>query len=168
MFAACVVAVMSAVLPTAALPVALAAPPGPSLSWTQWPGGLTVHITDRSGIASWCTYATEQYLSPQFFLDANGTYDLVISPSSPDDHLWHVNVKCDNGSSTLTTYNYIQGNSCPDSQTADSSGVCGCAEGTTKTGESCVMDCPPGEAPSPSGCSEWGNFSSGLGLPPRP
>ncbi len=87
--------------------VAGAAPPGPELSFNQFPGGITVNVTDKSGTTSWCRYSAEWFTPPPFLLFANKTYPLMIPFSSPDDKVWNVNVNCDNGASTHTTYNYV-------------------------------------------------------------
>jgi hypothetical protein len=81
-----------------------AAPPeGPGVSWDAWPpGGLTAHITDRSGVDSQCTYRADWY-HRGFFLPANTTYDLVIWPAVPEFRNWNVTIACDNGARTDTT-----------------------------------------------------------------
>ncbi len=93
--------------------VAGAAPPGPDLSFSQFPGGITVNVTDKSGTTSWCTYSAEWFSPPPFLLAANTTYPLTIPFSAPDNKVWHVNVNCDNGASTHTTYNYVAGAQSP-------------------------------------------------------
>jgi len=84
-------------------------PPGPVLSFSQFPGGITVNVTDKSGTTSWCTYSAEWFVPPPFLLVANTTYPLTIPFSAPDNKVWNVNVNCDNGASTHTTYNYVAG-----------------------------------------------------------
>jgi hypothetical protein len=64
-----------------------------------WPGGLTVHIVNNNGTATWCTYSADSYRSLPFFLPANGKYDLVIVPSFPENRWWQVGVDCDNRNS---------------------------------------------------------------------
>jgi hypothetical protein len=78
----------------------------PSLSFDPWPGGLTVHIQERGGASTWCTYTADWYQSPRFPLKAFQTYDLVIVPSFPENRMWDVSVKCDAGNNTHTTYFY--------------------------------------------------------------
>lgn len=75
---------------------------GPAVSWDPVLGGLVVHITDRSGVDSQCTYKADDY-ERGFFLPANETYDLVIVPAIPKLGTWDVNVACDNGASTRTS-----------------------------------------------------------------
>jgi hypothetical protein len=82
------------------------APAGPVLSWTPRPGSLTVHITDKSGTSSVCTYTADWFRSLPFPLKANSTFDLLIAPSVPENRTWNVNVNCDNGTSTRTTHFY--------------------------------------------------------------
>lgn len=75
---------------------------GPGVSWEPTLGGLTAHVTDRSGVASQCTYTSDFY-QRSFFLPANQTYDLVIVPAIPKFQNWNVTVKCDNGTTTNTS-----------------------------------------------------------------
>ncbi len=75
---------------------------GPGVSWDPRIGGLTAHITDRSGVDSQCTYTSDFY-QRSFFLPANSTYDLVIVPAIPKFQNWNVSVKCDNGTTTNTS-----------------------------------------------------------------
>ncbi|TQR82790.1 hypothetical protein D8S82_30160 [Mycobacterium hodleri] len=72
------------------------------MSWEPRLGGLTAHITDRSGVASQCTYTSDFY-QRSFFLPANATFDLVIVPAIPKFQNWNVTVKCDNGTTTNTS-----------------------------------------------------------------
>jgi len=74
----------------------------PELSWDPWPGGLTVHIRDRGGASTWCTYTADWYQSPRFRLEAFQTYELVIVPSIPEYRMWDVGVRCDDGNGTRT------------------------------------------------------------------
>jgi hypothetical protein len=85
-------------------PPAPPAPPkeGPSLAFNPILGGLEVHITDRSGVSSQCTYSTDN-ISRTFALHANSTYDLKIVPAIPRFRDWNVTVACDNGTKTQTT-----------------------------------------------------------------
>jgi hypothetical protein len=75
---------------------------GPAVSWDGRLGGLTAHITDRSGVAGQCTYDSDGYVR-SFFLPANSTYDLVIVPAIPEFRNWNVKITCDNGTTTQTT-----------------------------------------------------------------
>jgi len=75
---------------------------GPTVSWNPVLGGLQAHITDRSGVSSQCTYATDNY-NRSFALPANSTYDLRIVPAIPRFRDWHVTINCDNGTNTQTT-----------------------------------------------------------------
>jgi hypothetical protein len=77
---------------------------GPTVSWNPVLGGLEAHITDRSGVASQCTYATDNF-NRGFGLSANSTYDLRIVPAVPRFRNWDVTITCDNGTSTqASTY----------------------------------------------------------------
>jgi hypothetical protein len=86
-------------------PVAPPAPKlGPTVSWVVILGGLKASITDRSGVSSQCTYATDNY-NRGFALSANSTYDLRMVPAIPEFRNWTVTITCDNGTSTsATTY----------------------------------------------------------------
>lgn len=75
---------------------------GPTVSFNKVVGGLEAHITDRSGVASQCTYSTDN-LNRSFGLAANSTYDLRIVPAIPQFRNWNVTVKCDNGTTTTAT-----------------------------------------------------------------
>jgi hypothetical protein len=75
---------------------------GPTVSFNKVLGGLESHITDRSGVTSQCTYATDDY-SRGFALPANSTYDLRIVPAIPKFKNWTVTITCDNGTSTTAT-----------------------------------------------------------------
>jgi hypothetical protein len=74
---------------------------GPTVNWSPRVGGLTAHITDRSGVASQCTYDSDGY-SRSFPLPANGSFDLAIVPAIPKFANWNVSIKCDNGTVTNT------------------------------------------------------------------
>jgi Domain of unknown function (DUF4189) len=77
---------------------------GPTVSFNPVLGGLEAHITDRSGVASQCTYVTDDF-NRSFGLPANSTYDLRIVPAVPQFRNWNVTITCDNGTSTqATTY----------------------------------------------------------------
>ena len=75
---------------------------GPTVSFNTVLGGMEAHITDRSGVSSQCTYATDDY-SRGFALPANSTYDLRIVPAIPKFKNWTVTITCDNGTSTTAT-----------------------------------------------------------------
>ncbi|CAJ1507128.1 DUF4189 domain-containing protein [[Mycobacterium] burgundiense] len=75
---------------------------GPTVSFDPIVGGLVAHITDRSGVASQCTYVTDN-LNRSFALGANATYDLRIVPAIPRFRDWTVTITCDNGTSTTVT-----------------------------------------------------------------
>jgi hypothetical protein len=75
---------------------------GPTVSFNPVVGGLEAHITDRSGVSSQCTYATDNF-NRGFALPANSTYDLRIVPAVPQFRNWNVTVTCDNGTSTQTS-----------------------------------------------------------------
>jgi hypothetical protein len=75
---------------------------GPTVSFDKVLGGLTAHITDRSGVSSQCTYATDG-INRSFGLPANSSYDLRIVPAVPQFRNWTVTITCDNGTSTTTS-----------------------------------------------------------------
>jgi hypothetical protein len=75
---------------------------GPTVSFNTVLGGMEAHITDRSGVSSQCTYATDNY-NRSFALPANSTYDLRIVPAVPQFRNWTVTITCDNGTSTTAT-----------------------------------------------------------------
>ena len=75
---------------------------GPTVSFETVLGGLVAHITDRSGVTSQCTYATDDF-SRGFALAANSKYDLRIVPAVPKFRNWTVTITCDNGTSTTAT-----------------------------------------------------------------
>jgi hypothetical protein len=75
---------------------------GPTVSFEKVLGGLVAHITDRSGVTSQCTYATDDF-SRGFALAANSKYDLRIVPAVPKFRNWTVTITCDNGTSTTAT-----------------------------------------------------------------
>jgi hypothetical protein len=87
-------------------PVDPPAPPapkqGPTVSFKTVLGGLSAHITDRSGVTSQCTYATDNF-NRGFALPANSSYDLRIVPAVPQFRNWTVTITCDNGTSTTAT-----------------------------------------------------------------
>ena len=75
---------------------------GPTVSFDPILGGLNVHITDRSGVTSQCTYDADGF-TRSFRLEANKSTDLKIVPAVPKFANWNINVTCDNGTSTKTT-----------------------------------------------------------------
>ena len=75
---------------------------GPTVSFDPILGGLNVHITDRSGVTSQCTYDADGF-TRSFRLEANKSTDLRIVPALPKFDNWNINVTCDNGTSTKTT-----------------------------------------------------------------
>jgi hypothetical protein len=75
---------------------------GPTVSFKTVLGGLEAHITDRSGVSSQCTYATDN-VNRSFALPANSAYDLRIVPAVPQFRNWTVTITCDNGTSTTAT-----------------------------------------------------------------
>lgn len=75
---------------------------GPTVSFDTVLGGMVAHITDRSGVSSQCTYATDNF-NRSFALPANSTYDLRIVPAVPRFRNWTVTITCDNGTSTTAT-----------------------------------------------------------------
>lgn len=75
---------------------------GPGVSWGPVLGGLVAHVTDRSGVASQCTYTADWY-TRSFFLGAKATYDVVMVPAIPKLGTWDVTVSCDNGTATHTS-----------------------------------------------------------------
>jgi hypothetical protein len=75
---------------------------GPTVSFDPILGGLNVHITDRSGVTSQCTYDADGF-TRTFRLEANSSTDLKIVPAIPKLDNWNINVTCDNGTSTQTT-----------------------------------------------------------------
>jgi hypothetical protein len=80
------------------------APPklGPTVNFNPILGGLEAHITDRSGVASQCTYAMDE-INRTFALAANSTFDLRIVPAIPRFRDRNVTITCDNGTKTQAT-----------------------------------------------------------------
>jgi hypothetical protein len=76
---------------------------GPTATFEHALGGLVVHITDRSGVTSQCTYTADNGFTRSFALKANSTFDLKIVPAIPEFRNWDVTISCDNGTSTKTT-----------------------------------------------------------------
>lgn len=75
---------------------------GPTVSFKTIIGGREADITDRSGVASQCTYTTDNF-NRSFALGANATYQLKIVPAVPQFKNWTVTITCDNGTSTTVT-----------------------------------------------------------------
>ncbi|MEO3757998.1 hypothetical protein ABGB19_06880 [Mycobacterium sp. B14F4] len=92
---------------TPAAPPAQQAPApkqGPLVSGEPGLTGVTFHVTDRSGVASQCTYSSEGY-TDSFGLPANGSFDLFV----PAVRLFKTRtgtITCDNGTSTNTSVFY--------------------------------------------------------------
>ena len=91
-----------------AAPAQQAPPPapkqGPLVSGEPGLAGVTFHVTDRSGVASQCTYSSEGY-TDSFGLPANGSFDLFV----PSIRLFKTRtgtITCDNGTSTNTSVFY--------------------------------------------------------------
>ncbi len=63
---------------------------------------LQAHITDRSGVASQCTYVMDD-INRSFGLAANSTFDLRIVPAIPRFRDRNVTITCDNGTKTQAT-----------------------------------------------------------------
>jgi hypothetical protein len=80
--------------------------PGPGIHFAMDPGVLNVFINDNSAVSSWCTFNADFYHSPQFFLEANKSYQLVIAPAFPFNRTWNVDVNCDNGTNTHGVFFY--------------------------------------------------------------
>lgn len=80
------------------------APPklGPTVSFHPILGGLEADITDRSGVASQCTYVMDE-VNRSFGLAANATFDLKIVPAIPRFRDRSVTITCDNGTKTQAT-----------------------------------------------------------------
>jgi hypothetical protein len=64
--------------------------------------GVTFHVTDRSGVASECTYSSEGFTSDSFSLPANGSFDLFV-PAVREFRNRAGTVTCDNGTSANTS-----------------------------------------------------------------
>jgi hypothetical protein len=80
------------------------APPklGPTVSFNPILGGLQAHITDRSGVASQCTFAMDD-VNRSFALGGNATVDLRIVPAIPKFRDRNVTITCDNNTKTGVT-----------------------------------------------------------------
>jgi hypothetical protein len=92
----------------AAAPAQQAPPPaakqGPLVSGEPGFAGVTFHVTDRSGVASQCTYSSEGY-TDSFGLPANGSFDLFV-PAVRKFTTRTGTINCDNGTSTNTSVFY--------------------------------------------------------------
>jgi hypothetical protein len=77
---------------------------GPLVSAEPGLTGVTFHVTDRSGVASQCTYSSEGY-TDTFGLPANGSFDLFV-PAFPLGKTRTGTITCDNGTSTNTSVFY--------------------------------------------------------------
>lgn len=92
-----------ATLPPAPPPSAPPAPKlGPTVSFKVILGGLEADITDRSGVASQCSYAMDD-INRSFALAANSTFNLRIVPAIPRFRDRSVSITCDNGTKTQAT-----------------------------------------------------------------
>jgi hypothetical protein len=61
---------------------------------------MQVQVTDRSGVASQCTYTADNGFTRSFGLGANATAKVNIVPAVPELRDWAVSVACDNGTRT--------------------------------------------------------------------
>lgn len=78
---------------------------GPTVTFNPIIGGLRVTVSDRSGVASQCTYTADNGFNRSFGLGANATAKLDIVPAVPELRDWAVTVECDNGTrSDVTTF----------------------------------------------------------------
>jgi hypothetical protein len=75
---------------------------GPTVDADPGVLGVTFHITDRSGVASQCTYASEGFETTTFDLPANGSFDLFVAAIRLFKNRTG-KVTCDNGTSTPTS-----------------------------------------------------------------
>jgi hypothetical protein len=75
---------------------------GPTVSAQPGLTGVTFHVTDRSGVASQCTYSSEGFTSASFSLPANGSFDLFV-PAIRQFRNRTGTVTCDNGTSASTS-----------------------------------------------------------------
>jgi hypothetical protein len=74
----------------------------PVVASTPGVTGVTFHVTDHSGVASQCTYASEGFTSNSFSLPANGTFDLFV-PAIREFRNRTGIVTCDNGTRAGTS-----------------------------------------------------------------
>jgi hypothetical protein len=77
----------------------------PTVTWDTILGGFVAHIADHSGVASKCTYKSEN-VNRNFDLPANSTYDLTVKPAVPLGRDYTVTITCDNGTSTTATHHF--------------------------------------------------------------
>jgi hypothetical protein len=75
---------------------------GPTVSAQPGLTGVTFHVTDRSGVASQCTYSSEGFTSASFTLPANGSFDLFV-PAIRQFRNRTGTITCDNGTSAPTS-----------------------------------------------------------------
>jgi hypothetical protein len=78
---------------------------GPTASFHPILGGLEADITDRSGVASQCTYVMDN-VNRSFGLAANATFELKIVPLIPNFRDRSVTITCDNGTKTQATAHF--------------------------------------------------------------
>jgi hypothetical protein len=76
---------------------------GPTMNFNPILGGMQVQVTDRSGVASQCTYTADNGFTRSFGLGPNATAKVNIVPAIPELRNWDVSVACDNGTRTDTT-----------------------------------------------------------------
>ena len=77
---------------------------GPTVTPNPGLAGVTFQVSDRSGVASQCTYSSEGF-ETSFGLPAKGSHDLFV----PAVRLFKNrtgNITCDNGTSTPTSVFY--------------------------------------------------------------
>jgi hypothetical protein len=77
----------------------------PTVTWDSIVGGFVAHIADHSGVASKCTYKSDN-VNRSFDLAANSTYDLKVVPAVPLNRDYTVTVTCDNGTTTTATHHF--------------------------------------------------------------
>jgi len=77
---------------------------GPTVTPQPGIAGVNFHVTDRSGVASQCTYSSEGF-SVGFALPANGSFDLFV-PAVREFRNRTGTVTCDNGTSTGTSVQF--------------------------------------------------------------
>lgn len=77
---------------------------GPTVSAKPGLAGVTFTFTDRSGVASQCTYSSEGF-SDTFALPANGSTDLFV-PAIRQFRTRTGTVSCDNGTSSPTSVEF--------------------------------------------------------------
>lgn len=77
---------------------------GPTVTTDTGLTGVTFRVTDRSGVASQCTYSSEGF-DKQFALPANATVDVFV-PAIRQFRNRTGTITCDNGTSANTTVFY--------------------------------------------------------------